>query len=94
MLDIRVEVVAEFDEEAQVWYVRDTSLAGLYADANSLEDLIFKLAGMAFDLSVSEEDYGRVDGTVTIEMEVVPREAGLLKKRLVEQRRVPVPVAA
>ncbi len=94
MLEIAVQVTVEYDEEAEVWYVRDTSLEGLYADAETLDALIQKLAGMAFDLSVDEDDYGRLEGKVTVDMNVVPREEGLLRKRLVEERHVPVSVAA
>ena len=47
-------VRAEWDPEARVWYVAETSLAGLNAEADTVEDLVQKLPGMVQDLL--EED--------------------------------------
>ena len=49
-----ITVRAEWDPEAQVWYVAETSLAGLNAEADTVEDLLRKLPGMVQDLL--EED--------------------------------------
>ncbi len=50
----KVVVRAEWDEEAQVWYVAETSLPGLNAEADTVEQLVETLPGMIQDLL--EED--------------------------------------
>ena len=49
-----VIVRAEWDAEAQVWYVAETSLSGLNAEADTVEELVRILPGMIQDLL--EED--------------------------------------
>ena len=43
-------VRAEWDPEAQVWYVAETSLAGLNAESDTLEGLVEMLPAMVQDL--------------------------------------------
>ncbi len=50
----KVSVTAAYDEEAKVWYVLESSLPGLCADADTVDDLLMKLPGMVYDLVVDE----------------------------------------
>lgn len=45
---IRIEV--QFDDEARVWFVNESSLPGLSTEADSLDHLKAKLPGMIADL--------------------------------------------
>jgi predicted RNase H-like HicB family nuclease len=46
----KVSVRAEWDPEAEVWYVAETSLPGLNAEGDSVEELVAILPGMVQDL--------------------------------------------
>jgi hypothetical protein len=45
-----VKVKATFDQEAGVWYVEESDLPGLSAEAATIEQLAEKLPGMIADL--------------------------------------------
>ena len=60
-----VIVRAEWDPEAQVWYVAETSLSGLNAEADTVEEFVRILPGMIQDLL--EED-GMWDATQAISL--------------------------
>lgn len=45
-----ITVKASFDPEANVWYVEESDLPGLSAEADTLELLAGKLSGMVADL--------------------------------------------
>lgn len=61
---IRIEV--QFDDEARVWFVNDSSLPGLSAEADSLDRLKAKLPDMIADLI--ECNGLQVDDDVPIEL--------------------------
>ncbi len=64
----RVSVTAAFDEEAGVWYVLESSLPGLCADAESVDDLLKKLPGMVYDLIVDEAEAQSSEIEVAIDL--------------------------
>ena len=49
-------VRADYDPEAQVWWVSDSDLPGLNADAETLEALVEKAGAMLPDLLEIHED--------------------------------------
>ncbi|AUN93876.1 DUF1902 domain-containing protein [Pseudazoarcus pumilus] len=49
-----IRVQAEWDEEAGVWYVADSSLDGLVTEAPTTEALMQKIAARACDLLGAE----------------------------------------
>jgi hypothetical protein len=61
---IRIEV--QFDDEARVWFVNESTLPGLSAEADSLDQLKAKLPGMIADLI--ECNGLQVDDDVPIEL--------------------------
>ena len=76
----RITVRAEFDSEAQVWYVAETSLPGLNAEAETVEGLVEILPGMIQDLLEEDGSLGARDDPVSLEViahttTLVPRAA-------------------
>ena len=61
-----VTVQARFDGEAGVWYVEESNLDGLHAEAESLEALVAKLPGIVEDLI--ELNHVDLHGNVPIEL--------------------------
>jgi len=59
-------VRAAYDEDAKVWYVEDSSLAGLRTEAPSVEALRAKLPGLVEDLI--EANQIDLHGNVAIEV--------------------------
>lgn len=57
----RVTVRAEWDPEAHVWYVAETSLHGLNAEGDTVDELVQKLPGMVQDL-LEEDGSWNADG--------------------------------
>jgi hypothetical protein len=49
-----IVVRAEWDSEAKVWYVAETSFEGLNAEADTVEELVQKLPAMIQDLLEEE----------------------------------------
>jgi hypothetical protein len=56
MADRKVRVTIAFDDEAQVWFVKDSDLHGLNVEGLTVEALIGKLPGAVADL-LEEEGY-------------------------------------
>ncbi len=50
--------MVDFDEDAQVWFVRDSSLPGLRTEALSLDALVAKLKVMVPDLLAAIAETG------------------------------------
>lgn len=71
-------VKAEFDSEAQVWYVAETSLPGLNAEAASIEELIRLLPGMVQDLL--EEEGSWEIGQADLPLEVVAHSKTIVRR--------------
>lgn len=87
ILNIDLKVLVAYDDEAGVWYVRETSVPGVYADAETPEDLAKKLFGMAADLCVDEDNLPGTEAVVTLNMDLV-------KCTLVQTEQIPVFQAA
>lgn len=47
---MKYQFTVDFDSEAEVWFVRETTLPGLRTEANTLDDLVAKLRTMVPDL--------------------------------------------
>lgn len=56
-----------YDDEADVWYVDHSSLAGLSAEAPTVDDLIKRLPGMIIDL-IEENGFDGDPGEVALEV--------------------------
>jgi hypothetical protein len=50
MIGSLIVVKAAYDPEARVWFVEDSDLYGLNAEATTLEDLVEKLPDVVADL--------------------------------------------
>jgi Domain of unknown function (DUF1902) len=61
-----ISVQADFDSEARVWYIAKSSLAGLHAEAETIEALVAKLPGLVEDLI--ELNHVDLHGNVPIEL--------------------------
>lgn len=72
---LRITVAAEWDDEAGVWYVADSSLPGLVTEAPTTEELISKLAVMITDLveNDTDDDYREVPIELTAHRATVVR---------------------
>jgi hypothetical protein len=62
----KIIVEARFDEDAGVWYVEESNLAGLRAEAESAEALLAKLPSIVEDLI--ELNHVDLHGSVPIEL--------------------------
>jgi hypothetical protein len=76
----RVTVRAEWDAEAQVWYVAETSLAGLNAEADTIEELLRKLPGMIQDLLEEDGSWTALEANSPLSLEVVARTTTLVHR--------------
>jgi predicted RNase H-like HicB family nuclease len=65
-----VTVKATFDSEAGVWYVEESDLEGVNAEAASFDELLAKLPGVIADLLEEDDDCGAEDG-VRVPIELV-----------------------
>jgi predicted RNase H-like HicB family nuclease len=63
-----IVVKVAYDAEAAVWYVESSDLAGVNAEASSVEELRDKLPGVVLDLLEQEgfEDEGPVEVPIEI----------------------------
>lgn len=52
----KVTVTCCWDPEAEVWFVEDSSIPGLAADAESIDELVNKVRPMVLDLIACESD--------------------------------------
>lgn len=68
----KVEVKAAFDDEAQVWFIEDSTLPGLAGEADTIEALAARLPDMVVDLI---EANGLEGSGKTVEIELIARQA-------------------
>jgi len=64
-----IVVKAAYDPEEGVWFVESSDLAGVNAEARSVEELLAKLPGVILDLLEQEGSAG--DGDVEVPIELV-----------------------
>jgi hypothetical protein len=74
-----IVVKAEYDAEAQVWYVAETSLPGLNAEADSVEELVQILPAMIQDL-LEEDGAWLPDQPDTLPLEVIAHTTTLVRR--------------
>ena len=55
---MKYQFTVDFDSEAEVWFVRETTLPGLRTEASSLDNLVAKLRIMVPDLLAAIRDSG------------------------------------
>ncbi len=71
MNERRVKVVAAFDREARVWFVKDSDLHGLNVEAPTLEALTDKLPSAVIDLLELEGFFDRENPQADVPIEVI-----------------------
>ena len=59
---MKYQFTVDFDSEAEVWFVRETTLPGLRTEANTLDDLVAKLRIMVPDLLAAIRGSGEASG--------------------------------
>jgi predicted RNase H-like HicB family nuclease len=69
MVSRLIVVKAAYDAEAAVWFVESSDLAGVNAEARSIEELLDKLPGVILDLL--EEEGPIEDGDLDVPIELV-----------------------
>ena len=76
----KVVVRAEWDQEAEVWYVAETSLPGLNAEADTVEQLVAVLPAMIQDL-LEEDGEGPTSGEEgSLSLEVTAHTTTLVRR--------------
>lgn len=68
-----VSVRAEWDAEAKVWYVAESSLFGLNAEGDTLEELAEKLPGMIQDLLEEDGSWPAGEESAPVSLELTAR---------------------
>ena len=75
-----ISVRAEWDPEARVWYLAETSLPGLNAEAESVEELVDILPGMIQDLLEEDDAWPASAETAQISLEVTAHARTLVRR--------------
>ena len=70
---------AAFDAEAQVWYVAETSLPGLNAEAETVDELVEILPAMIQDL-LQEDSLSESEGGEPLSLEVIASRTTLVPR--------------
>jgi predicted RNase H-like HicB family nuclease len=79
MVSRLIVVKAAYDAEAAVWFVESSDLAGVNAEARSIEELLDKLPGVI--LGLLEEVVPIVDGDLGVPIEVVSHASARVRRR-------------
>ena len=76
----KIAVRAEWDSEASVWYVAETTLPGLNAEADTVEQLVEILPGMIQDLLEEGGEWSDSAGAGSLNLEVTAHTTTLVRR--------------
>ena len=62
-VDVMVKLTVDYDNKAEVWYVKTSDLLGVHAEGETLDDLCSKLPVIVSDLVEANRNQDRKPGT-------------------------------